>query len=339
MDTTNANTHSNNNIKQSNVASAPQKTDTLNTEARNTEARNIEVRNNTGADIATGILLALIATVLFSIKPILVKFAYQFGGDPVAIMAIRAAFSLPFYLAMLLWLCRHQTHRNNLLRYSLPAGLVGVLGYYIASYLDILSLQYVSAQLERLLIFLFPTFVVLISWVWLKQTPSSRTLKATGLGYIGVSCIVAHDLSSMGSNTLLGSGLAIGSAIIFATYLVLSKSLITKMGSQLFTCIGMGSAGFIILLQSNITGVEPSTFSREFIIIGVIMGFFCTVLPSFLIAAAMQRLSPSQLSLTSNIGPAITAIFAVVLLGEAFTLYHAIGMSVVVYSVVLMNRK
>lgn len=148
---------------------------------------------------------------------------------------------------------------------------------------------------------------------------------------------MGHDLSYLGRDVWLGSAFAAGSAFIFAVYLILSKSLISKMGSQLFTCLGMGSAGAVILLQSQVTSSNIMAMSTEFIVLGVIMGVFCTVLPSFLVAAAMARLTPSHLSLTSNIGPAITAVFAVVLLDENFTVFHAVGMGLVVWSVVQLN--
>lgn len=137
---------------------------------------------NTAQDIKIGIMFALTATVLFSIKPVLIKFSYQYGGDVLSIMAIRAAFSLPFYMAMLVWLCREYQPRQQVKKYGWQAACVGVLGYYVASYLDILSLEYISAQLERLVIFLFPTFVVLISWVVLKQRPAKGTFFSVVLG-------------------------------------------------------------------------------------------------------------------------------------------------------------
>ncbi|MGF1761839.1 DMT family transporter [Aliivibrio kagoshimensis] len=295
------------------------------------------ITNTHQQNINSGIAFAVTATLMFSIKPILIKLAYQFGGDAVSIMAIRAAFSLPFYLFMLLWICRKEEAREKVTRYGWQAALVGVLGYYLASYLDILSLNYISAQLERLLIFLFPSFVVLISWIFLKQKPQKSTFISIFLGYLGIGLIVAHDLTEFGAEVWLGSSLAICSALIFACYLVLSKKQIQRLGSQLFTCIGMGCAAVVILIHALTEQVEVVSMSIEFVAIGLIMAVFCTVLPSFLVAAAMARLTPSTLSLTSNVGPAITAGFAVILLDEAFTLFHAVGMALVVLSVVSLT--
>ncbi|WP_434355592.1 DMT family transporter [Parasalinivibrio latis] len=292
-----------------------------------------------GRQITTGIIYALIGTFLFSAKPVLIKLAYQAGGDAVAIMALRAGSSVPLYLIILLWLCRFPDNRQKLRKHGLKAAAIGILGYYLASYLDIEALAYISAQLERLIIFLFPSFVVLLSWLYMKQKPAPGVVSAVVGGYIGIAFIVVHDVGNPGLNVGLGSGLALLSAFIFAHYLIFSKQAITRMGSLLFTCVGMGSAGLVILTQATFSDFDVTVMSGDFIALGVAIGIFCTVLPSFLIAAGMARLSATQLSLASNVGPAITAALAVLVLGEAFTLYHAIGMTLVVFSVVRMSRK
>ncbi|MEZ9233079.1 DMT family transporter [Vibrio amylolyticus] len=290
-------------------------------------------------DYKTGIIYALFGTLLFSIKPVLIKLAYTAGGDATAIMSLRAASSLPIYVAILLWLCWDPDKRSKLRQYGLQAALVGVLGYYFASLLDILALEFISAQLERLLIFMFPSFVVIISWVALKETPRKGTFASIGFGYIGVAMIVLHDFSSFGHQVWLGSLMAIVSALVFAVYLILSKKVISKMGPQLFASVGMGSAGIVIMAQYQFQGAQFSEMSNELIWMGITIGIFCTVLPSYFVAAAMARLTPSVLSLTSNIGPAITALFAILLLEEDFTLWHGLGMILVVYAVVRINRK
>ncbi|WP_318495499.1 DMT family transporter [Photobacterium leiognathi] len=306
---------------------------------QSTQDKPIENSETPYPNINQGIFFALIGTALFSIKPVFIKLAYQFGGDAVSIMALRAFSSVPIYIIMMFWLLRKTENRTNFKRYGFAASAVGILGYYLASYLDIAAMAYISAQLERLLIFLFPSFVVLISWIVLKQTPVKGTFKAIFLGYIGVALIVFHDMNNIGNNILLGSGLAVASAFIFACYLIMSKKLISQMGSQLFTCIGMGSAGIVILIQSQWQGINVIALDPQLIGLGIALGIFCTVLPSFFVAAAMQKLTPSQLSLTSNVGPAITAVFAITILSEPFTWFHAVGMVFVVYSVVSMKKR
>jgi drug/metabolite transporter (DMT)-like permease len=286
-----------------------------------------------------GVLLALSGAALFSIKPVLIKLAYSVGGDPTSIMTLRAFSSLPIYLVIFALLCRQQRHRNNVRQFGMKAALIGVAGYYCASYLDIVSLQYIPAQLERLLLFLFPSFVILISWLVYGKVPSRVVLTAGLIGYIGIGFIVVHDITAVGPQVLVGSAWAIASAIVFACYLIWSKGLIGVMGSQLFTSIGMGSAGVAIIIHLLVTGAQLDSWGPELIALGIVLGIFCTVIPSYLIAAAMAQLSPTQLSLTSNIGPAITALMAVLILDEAFTVYHVVGMTLVLYSVYRMNKK
>ena len=288
--------------------------------------------------ITLGVMFALAGTLLFSIKPIFVKMAYQYGGDAVSIMTLRAISSLPIYLCILFWMLRRCEQRAQVKQHGVKAAAIGVLGYYLASYLDITALNYISAQLERLLIFLFPTFVVLIMWFKERQAPKRNVLIAVMLGYVGVGLIVAHDLSQYGEQIWFGGGLAILSAFVFAIYLVLSKGCIAKLGSTIFTSIGMGSAGVAILIHLSFSELELHTMGKELIIVGVLLGLFCTVIPSYLIAAAMARLHPAHLSLVSNVGPAMTALCAIVILGEAFTWYHAIGMVLTIASVVVINR-
>ena len=289
-------------------------------------------------NLLTGILLALLGAALFSIKPILIKIAYQYGGDTTAIMSLRAFSSLPFYLVVLVMLCRDKQQRTKVKNHGLNAAALGILGYYCASYLDIEALRYISAQLERLLLFLFPSFVVLISWVFLKKKPSANVLKAVVIGYTGITLIVAHDVSSLGSDVWRGSALAVSSALIFACYLVLSKPVITQLGSTAFTSIGMGSAGLAILLHLQWSETEIMQWSVELVSLGIVLGVLCTVIPSYLMAAAMARLTATEFSLTANIGPVITAIAAVTILGEAFTAFHALGMVLVITSVYWMTK-
>lgn len=286
-----------------------------------------------------GIFLALAGCILFSIKPILIKIAYQYGGDATSIMTLRAFSSLPLYLVTFIFLCHNADNRSKVRQHGVKAALVGVMGYYLASFLDISSLAFISAQLERLLIFLFPTFVVLISWLIYGQKPSRNIVYSALLGYVGISLIVIHDFNSAGNAVVLGSLLAIASALVFAFYLVWSKPLITQLGSSLFTSIGMGCAGIAILVHLLVSGSEVSQWSSELIVTGIILGIFCTVLPSYLIAAAMARLTPTTLSLTSNIGPAVTAGLAIMVLDELFTVWHAIGLILVIVSVYTLNRK
>ncbi len=172
----------------------------------------------------------------------------------------------------------------------------------------------------------------------LGQRPTRNVVHAVALGYLGIAAILFHDVQSLGSEIWKGSGLAIASAFIFAIYLMLSKSIIGKMGSELFTSIGMGSAGVAILIQLAFSSASMSNWSFELVVLGVLLGIFCTVLPSYFVAAGMARLTATELSITSNIGPGVTAIMAVLVLSEAFTVFHFVGLCLVTLSVYWMKK-
>ena len=310
----------------------------MNTASDSSPSSEHQLQKKPVSAMTVGVMFALAGTLLFSIKPVFVKLAYQYGGNAVSIMTLRAMSSLPLYLCILFWMLRGSENRAKVKHHGIKAAAIGVLGYYLASYLDITALNYISAQLERLLLFLFPTFVVLIMWFKEGQSPNRQVLSAVLVGYLGVGLIVAHDLSHYGEQIWLGGGLAILSAFVFAVYLVLSKASIAKLGSAMFTSIGMGSAGVAILIHLSFSSLQLSSMNNELITIGVLLGIFCTVIPSYLIAAAMARLNPAHLSLVSNIGPAMTALCAIFILDEAFTWFHALGMVLTTVSVVMINR-
>ncbi|MCL9780074.1 DMT family transporter [Vibrio sp. S4M6] len=286
-----------------------------------------------------GFTYALSACLLFSIKPIFIKLAYVYGGNAVSIMSLRAFSSLPIYITIgVVLLLRSKANRKALKWHGAGAVAIGVLGYYLSSLLDILSLQHISAQLERLLLFLYPSLVILINWVWTKKKPSQQVCFATLLGYIGVAIIFIHDFQLDGDRVLTGATLVLGAALSFALYVILSKPLIHSLGSLLFTSIGMGSAGIAILIQLSLSNTDMCTWNSHLIILGLMLGVLCTVIPSYLMSAALARLSTEHVSLMNNIGPTFTTVAAVFVLGESFTAYNFIGLVLVMMSIYLLNR-
>nr|WP_086939800.1 DMT family transporter [Thaumasiovibrio occultus] len=286
----------------------------------------------------TGAIFALIACALFSLKPILIKIAYSLDLTLNDIMFLRGSLSLPIYAVTLLLLCRSHENRQKVRAKLLPIAATGLLGYVFASALDLAGLQYVSAQLERLIIFLFPSFVVLLNWGITRQRPANIVWLALLLGYSGIATIVVTEFQLAGTHILIGAALVLCSALVFAVYLLLSKTQITAVGSDIFTSVALGTAS-LILIVVNIPFVAPTSYSVNHWVLGIAIAILCTVLPSYFIGAAMARMSPTRLSLISNFGPALTALFAVIWLDEVFTLSHAFGLALVVFSVVLIQRR
>ncbi len=250
-----------------------------------------------------GFSCAVLACIMFSLKPVLIKIAYSYGGNATSIMSLRAFCSLPIYLGMLFILLRNKVNRSAVRKYGILTCCIGILGYYVASLLDILSLKDISAQLERLLLFLYPTIVVFIVWGKSKQRPTNNTLLSALLGYLGVAVIFIHDFQMGGDRISVGAALVIASATAFAFYVVLSKSLIQKMGSSLFTSLAMTAAGGAIVIQLALSDVTASNWNAQLIVTGLVLGIFCTVIPSYLMSAALARLSSQEVSLTNNLAP------------------------------------
>lgn len=285
--------------------------------------------------LATGWLLALGSAALFALRPVLVKLVYAEGVDSTTLIAWRMLFSAPIYLAMLGLLLSLRSNRQRLDARTIGAcALVGVLGYFGASYFDLLGLHHVSAQLGRLILYTYPGFVVLLGAALFGRRVTGSTLLALLLTYAGVAVIFGHDLQQFGSSVPRGAVLISMASLCFAFYLLYSRPLVARLGSRLFTCIALLCACAAILLFAWLSGsfdaAPPSR--RALWLIGVI-ALFCTVIPSFMTAEAIARIGSEHTSIAAMTGPVVTSAAAVTVLGEAFTGWHVLGIALVIAGV------
>lgn len=246
----------------------------------------------------------------------------------------------PLYIAVFIYMWQRNPERRTAIKSKLPviAGL-GVLGYFIASYLDLLGLQYITTQLERVVLFCFPTIVVLLSKFLLKKPLPNNIWLLLAMSYCGILVIFGHDLVTLGSNVVYGVSLVFISAICFAFYVIYSKPLMSETGSQVFTSIAMLAASTAIFIWSLFSlpiGSLLVTPNAYFVV--AVLSIFCTFIPSLLVAAAIQRIGPEFTSIVGSCGPAMTSVLAVFILGEAFTVYHFIGLVLVMSSIGLMLK-
>lgn len=295
--------------------------------------------------IISGILLAVGGVGLFSLKAILVKLAYLEGAETLPLMSLRMLFSLPIYVVLgIFWWKSGIIELPKVKASWLPIAGTGILGYYLASFLDLTGLNYINAQLERLVLFAYPTFTVLIGGLIFKQL-QGRALKDVlwllPITWSGVAIMAMHDWQVSGSNVLLGVALVTASAFVFAFYMIFSKPLIAQAGSKAFTCIAMSAASLAILVHYLLASPVMLIFQQSWLVYGyaLIIAFFCTVLPSFMVSEAISRIGPQRAALMGSAGPIFTAGVAVVVLGEAFTWYHLAGTLLVVGSVSWMARR
>ena len=294
----------------------------------------------TSKSFITGFGFALASSALFAIRPIFVKLVYAEGTDPTTLIGFRMLLSMPIYIVILLWLLRDKELRARLTPKNITQTcLVGLSGYYIASFLDLVGLQYVSAQLGRMVLYLYPTFVVIFGALIFKQAISARTIVSLAITYTGVLIIFGHDLQTLGSDVIKGSLIILVCAVFFAIYLIFSKSLIEEIGSRLFTSIALIGASVAILVHYGITRpiMTPNVNQTAFLWI-LVIAIFCTVIPTFFTTSAVARIGADKTGIAAMIGPGFTSIFAVSILSEAFTIYHAIGIATTIFGVWILSQ-
>ncbi|TSA10943.1 MAG: EamA family transporter [Betaproteobacteria bacterium] len=287
---------------------------------------------------AWGIALALAGVVSFSFRPILIKLAYGYVTDPVTLIALRMVFSLPFFVAMALWL-RRDSARTALTRGDWWSVLfLGFLGYYLASFLDFLGLQYISAGVGRLVLFLYPTITVLLSALFLGKRVNARELVALIVSYTGLALVLAHAFGGDNRNLLLGALLVLGSAVCYAVYLVSSSQVVQRIGSIRFTAYATSVASvlciaqFLLLRPLSALDLPPQVYG-----LAAAMGVLCTVLPVFMTSEALKRIGANQVAIIGAAGPVTTIFFGWVGLEESMTLVQIAGAVLVLAGVLLVT--
>ncbi len=296
--------------------------------------------------VLSGYLYAGAGAALFSTKAIFIKLAYMEQANAALMLALRMAVALPFFVGVGLYAV-YQLRQNgkplpgwNL---TIRALLTGFIGYYISSLLDFEGLVYITAQLERLVLFTYPIFVMFLGWMFFGSRLAWLSVLAAAITYAGLVVVFLSALPAGGTATIIGTALVLGCAITFAIYQLLAKKFITIMGSTLFTSIALSGSAFACIAHFIITsrGFDFSS-SPRFFWLAAGTGFFATVLPSFLVNAGLSRISPQSTSMIATISPLITIALAVWILGEPFTLADALGSTMVIAGVgiyALTDRK
>jgi drug/metabolite transporter (DMT)-like permease len=287
-------------------------------------------------------LLAIGAISLFSAKPIFIKWIYSYGIDAGALMLLRLAIAAPLFLGVGLWTMRrrHATVRDLMLACAL-----GFLGSYVAGLLDMMGLMYIPAQLERMLLFTYPIFTVLLSWLIYRRRPTPGIYLCMALTYTGLAFMFVTDLSALGTEVIRGTCLVLISSLTFALYMVLSQGPIQRLGSMPFTAVVMLSSTLFMALHQQLWSPEQLTltslasYPRPVYGLTALLAIFCTFIPAFMGSEAVRRIGPERVSLLGNTGPVITTLLAIVLLDEAFTAWHGIGMGLVMCGVWLLQRR
>ena len=285
-----------------------------------------------------GILLAGVGAVAFSGKAIIVKLAYRYGVDAVTILMFRMLFAFPLFITLSWWSGRGKPPLSGS-DWLLLAGL-GFSGYYLASYLDFAGLQYISANLERLILYLNPTFVLAVSALAFKVKVQPRQWAALVVSYIGVFVVFGHDVSLQGDHVVFGSLLVLGAAVSYALYLLFSGQAVKRLGPLRITG-GATSIACVLCIAQFFVLRRPADMvvAPEVVWLSLLNATLCTFLPVVLIMLAIARVGPPVVAQVGIVGPLSTILLSVLLLGEPFTVWVAGGTAIALFGVWLLTRR
>jgi drug/metabolite transporter (DMT)-like permease len=293
---------------------------------------------------AAGFSLAALGAILFSGKAIVVKFTYEYGVDAVTLIAFRMLFSLPFF-AFIAWRQSRRAVRGEIpvltRKECVKVVLLGLIGYYLSSFLDFLGLRYISVGLERLILFLAPTLVLLITAFWLKRPIAGRQWLALLLSYLGVVLVFAHDMAQTGgSAVLLGSAFVFASAFSYAVYLIGSGELVKRVGAMRLTAYAMSVSSIACLIQFFLVH-PPALLIQPLGCYGLslIHATVNTVLPVFMIMAAVSRIGPPLAAQLGMLGPVSVLFLAFWFLGEPVTAWQLAGTAFVLAGMFVLTGR
>ncbi len=289
----------------------------------------------------SGLLLAAVGAIAFSGKAIIVKLSYVYGVDAVTVIMYRMLFALPFFMAMGLWAERQAIARANPLTRRDVLSIVGLgfVGYYLSSYLDFLGLQYITASLERLILYLNPTLVVLLGWVLYKKPVQPIRMVAMGVSYSGVLLVFAHELTLSGADVALGSGLIFASAITYAVYLIFSGQMVNRIGA--LRLVGWATSVACVCCILQFVFLRPMTAAQvpvDVLWLALLNALACTVAPVLMVMMAIERIGAALTAQTGMIGPMATIALGVWVLNEPLNLWIGAGTLLVLSGVFIVSK-
>jgi drug/metabolite transporter (DMT)-like permease len=287
-----------------------------------------------------GILLGVLAVILFSSKAVMIKLAYNYDVDAITMLLLRMLFSFPFYV-VIAYLYRNKNNdiKNTKKEYYWVV-FFGLVGYYLASYFDFVGLTYIKASLERIILFIYPTIVILLNRLFFKQKITKVQSIAIFLSYLGILIAFSDEVDISGGSVYLGGFFILLSAITYASYLVGSGWLIPKFGVVKFTAYAMIVSCFCVFIHFSFIG-DTDLFSLPWQVygLGFLIAIFATVIPSFMVSASIKIISSSNFAIVAGIGPISTIILASFFLNERLTLVQFFGALLVIIGIVVTSLK
>jgi drug/metabolite transporter (DMT)-like permease len=287
-----------------------------------------------------GIAFALAGTVSFAFRPILIKLGYSMHPvSATTLLFLRMTLSLPFFLAMAWWM-----RGGSPIERRDWWGIVGLgfLGYYLASLLDFIGLQYVSAGVGRLIMFLYPTLVIILSAAFLKKNPTARELAALAITYTGIALVLSSQIAAAPESRLFvfGALLIFSSAMCYAVYLVTGSQLVKRVGSMRFTAYTMIVSTIPAMIQFAVLEAPAALqLPTQLWWVAVVLAVACTALPVLLVAEALKRIGANHFALIGALGPVTTVLADFALLDGALSAVQIVGAALVISGVLLVTIK
>ena len=287
--------------------------------------------------VATGFTLAVFGAIAFSGKAIIVKLAYRYGVDAVTLLMYRMLFALPVFLLMAWWAGRGKAPLSR--KDWLGVVGLGFSGYYLASYLDFAGLAYISAALERLILYLNPTLVVLFGWVVYRRGIKRAQFAGLLLSYCGVLLVFSHEVGAQGNHAVWGAVLVLGSAVSYAIYMVYSGEMVKRLGSLRLVGLASSVACFFCIAQFLITQpLSAMQVAPQVLWLSLLNSTACTVAPVLMVMMAIERIGAGMTAQTGMIGPLSTILMGVWLLDEHLNVWMVTGTSLVMVGIFVFTR-
>lgn len=287
-------------------------------------------------------IIGLAGVVLFSAKSVFARMAYEFQADPISVLYLRMLIALPFLLAIgFIYERRRPRHEPLKWKDILSVIALSILGYYISTVLDFIGLLYVEAAIERLIVFMYPTMVIILTAVFLKKRAEKRQVWAIAISYLGMILAFGDKLMVKNSPEFwLGVTLILLSALTYAIFVISSDRLIQRMGSVRFTTVATLTMCASIILHAFITGkANIGNLDKHIYWSCTLMALLSTVAPIYMVNYAMSRMGATNISIIASLGPVCTLLLAAMLLNEKVTMWQFAGTLVVVGGVLIISSK
>ena len=285
-----------------------------------------------------GLALALVGSIAFSGKAIIVKLAYRHGVDAVTLIMYRMLFALPLFVFLAWWAGRGKAALVR--RDWIVVCALGFSGYYLASFLDFAGLAYISAGLERLILYLNPTLVLGLGALLFKRRVSRGQLLALAVSYAGALVVFGHEVRIQGSHVALGAALVFASAVSYALYLVYSGEEVKRLGALRLTGLASSVACVLCIVQFLVwRPLAAADVAPAVIWLSVLNATACTVAPVLMLMMAIERIGAAITAQVGMVGPLSTILMGVVILGEPFTPLMAVGTVLVIAGIWILTKR